>query len=57
MGGGNVSTFSFLFLFWIYEFFFVIWIKVLNSGRGRMKDFAISVVTAVVLRITVVAVW
>jgi hypothetical protein len=35
--------------------------KVLNSGRGhgrgRVKDFAISAVTAVALRITVVAVW
>jgi hypothetical protein len=31
--------------------------KVLNSGRGSVKDFTISAITDIVLRIAVVAVW
>jgi hypothetical protein len=31
--------------------------KVLNSGRGSVKDFAISTITDIVLRIAVVAMW
>jgi hypothetical protein len=48
--------YTFFVLYILHE---ILMYKVLNSGRGhgrgRVKDFAISAVTAVALRITVVA--